>query len=117
MRQAAGLLGRLGEAKIVAGGHTLIPVMKQRLAAASDLIDLSRIEGLDTIELKGRSLVIGAMARHADVAVSSIVRDAIPALAELAGMIGDPAVRNRGTMGGSLANNDPSACYPAAALA
>jgi carbon-monoxide dehydrogenase medium subunit len=117
VRQAAGLLGRLGEAKIVAGGHTLIPVMKQRLAAPSDLIDLSRIEGLDTIELKGRSLVIGAMARHADVAVSSIVRDAIPALAELAGMIGDPAVRHRGTIGGSLANNDPTADYPAACLA
>jgi carbon-monoxide dehydrogenase medium subunit len=101
----------------VAGGHTLIPVLKQRLAKPAHLIDLSKIEGLDTIEMKGRSLVIGAMARHASVASSAVVGEAIPALAKLAGMIGDPAVRHMGTIGGSLANNDPTADYPAACLA
>jgi carbon-monoxide dehydrogenase medium subunit len=92
-------------------------VLKQRLAKPAHLIDLSKIEGLDTIEMKGRSLVIGAMARHASVASSAVVGEAIPALAKLAGMIGDPAVRHMGTIGGSLANNDPTADYPAACLA
>ena len=101
----------------MAGGHTLIPVLKQRLAKPTHLIDLSKIEGLDTIEIKGRSLVIGAMARHASVANSAVVGEAIPALAKLAGMIGDPAVRHMGTIGGSIANNDPTADYPAACLA
>lgn len=117
VRQAAGLLAKHEEAKLVAGGHTLLPVLKQRLAAPSDLIDLTRIEGLAGIEMKGRSLVIGAMTRHIDVATSPVVREAIPALAELAGGIGDPAVRHRGTIGGSIANNDPTADYPAACLA
>jgi aerobic carbon-monoxide dehydrogenase medium subunit len=117
VRQAANLLAKTEEAKLVAGGHTLIPVLKQRLAKPAHLIDLSKIEGLDTIEMKGRSLVIGAMARHASVASSAVVGEAIPALAKLAGMIGDPAVRHMGTIGGSLANNDPTADYPAACLA
>jgi len=117
VRQAANLLAKTEDAKLVAGGHTLIPVLKQRLARPAHLIDLSRIEGLDTIEMKGRSLVIGAMARHASVASSAIVGEAIPALAKLAGMIGDPAVRHMGTIGGSIANNDPTADYPAACLA
>ena len=117
VRQAANLLAKTEDAKVVAGGHTLIPVLKQRLARPAHLIDLSRIEGLGNIEMKGRSLVIGAMARHADVANSAIVGEAIPALAKLAGMIGDPAVRHMGTIGGSLANNDPTADYPAACLA
>src|SRR5258705_13534445 len=95
----------------------LVPTMKRGLASPANLIDLDRVEGLDGIEVKGRSLVIGALARHADVASSATVGEAIPALAELAGMIGDPAVRHRGTLGGSVANNDPNADYPAACLA
>ncbi len=117
VRQAANLLAKNEDAKLVAGGHTLIPVMKQRLASPPHLVDLSKVENLAGIELKGRALVIGAMTTHAEVATSATVREAIPALAELAGMIGDPAVRHRGTIGGSLANNDPTADYPAAVLA
>ena len=117
VRQAANLLVKNEDAKLIAGGHTLVPVMKQRLASPPHLVDLSHVEGLDTIELKGRNLVIGAMARHAAVANSATVGEAIPALAHLASLIGDPAVRHRGTIGGSLANNDPTADYPAACLA
>ncbi|ABE39019.1 molybdopterin dehydrogenase, FAD-binding [Rhodopseudomonas palustris BisB5] len=117
VRQAANLLIKNEDAKLIAGGHTLLPVMKQRLAAPPHLVDLSHIEGLGGIEIKGRSLVIGATAKHAEVASSPIVGEAIPALAELASMIGDPAVRHKGTIGGSLANNDPTADYPAAVLA
>lgn len=117
VRQAANLLIKNEDAKLIAGGHTLVPVMKQRLAAPPHIIDLSHIEGVDGIEMKGRSLVIGALAKHAAVAASPIVGEAIPALAELAGLIGDPAVRHKGTIGGSLANNDPTADYPAAVMA
>jgi len=85
VRQAANLLVKNADAKVIAGGHTLLPVMKQRLASPPHLIDLSHIEGLDGIEMKGRSLVIGATAKHADVANSPVVGEAIPALAELAG--------------------------------
>jgi carbon-monoxide dehydrogenase medium subunit len=117
VRQAANLLLKNEDAKLIAGGHTLVPVMKQRLAAPPVIIDLSHIDGVDGIEMKGRSLVIGALAKHAAVAMSPIVGEAIPALAELAALIGDPAVRHKGTIGGSLANNDPTADYPAAVLA
>jgi carbon-monoxide dehydrogenase medium subunit len=116
VRQAAGLLTRNEEAKLLAGGHTLIPTMKLRLAGPKHLVDLSQVEGLAGIEMKGRSLVIGAFTRHVDVATSPVVKENIPALAELAGQIGDPAVRHRGTIGGSVANNDPNADYPAAVL-
>src|SRR5712675_3185289 len=116
LRQATNMLGKFEEAKLLAGGQTLLPTMKQRLASPSDIIDLNKIEGMSTIEVKGRNLVIGAMTRHADVASSPVVQQAIPALAALAHMIGDPAVRHRGTIGGSIANNDPNADYPAAAL-
>lgn len=116
VRQAAALLGKNEDAKLLAGGHTLLPTMKQRLAAPSDLIDLSSIEALKGIELKGRTLHVGATATHAEVAGSEAVRSAIPALADLAGRIGDPHVRSRGTIGGSIANNDPNADYPAACL-
>ena len=116
VRQAANLLGKNADAKLLAGGHTLVPTMKLRLAGPPHLIDLSQIEGLAGIELKGRSLVIGAMTRHADVASSPVVKENIPALAALAGQIGDPAVRYMGTIGGSVANNDPNADYPAACL-
>src|SRR5258706_1560284 len=116
VRQAANLLVKNEDAKLIAGGHTVVPVMRPRIASPPHLVDLSHVEGLDTIEMKGRSLVIGATAKHADVATSAIVGEAIPALAELAGMIGDPAVRHRGTIGGSLANNEPTADYPPAVI-
>jgi carbon-monoxide dehydrogenase medium subunit len=116
LRQATNMLGKFEEPKLLAGGQSLLPVMKQRLASPANIIDLNRIEGLDGIELKGRNLVIGAMTRHADVANSAVVKEAIPALAALAHVIGDPAVRHRGTLGGSVANNDPNADYPAACL-
>jgi len=116
VRQAANMLAKNPEGKILAGGHSLLPVMKQRLAQPSALIDLAKVEGLNAIEHKGRSVTIGAMATHFEVANSPVVKEAIPALAALAGGIGDPAVRHRGTIGGSLANNDPNADYPAAVL-
>ena len=90
---------------------TLIPTLKQRLASPTHLIDLSGIPDLDTIRVEGTDLVIGAMARHDAVANSTELRSAIPALANLAASIGDPQVRNRGTLGGSIANNDPAADY------
>jgi carbon-monoxide dehydrogenase medium subunit len=105
------------DAKLLAGGQTLLPTMKQRLAAPDAIVDLGKIADLSGVAREGDSIVIGAMTRHADVAASSVVAQAIPALAALAGMIGDPAVRARGTIGGSIANNDPAADYPAAALA
>jgi carbon-monoxide dehydrogenase medium subunit len=115
-RQAANLLAKHPESKLLAGGHSLIPVMKLRLAQPSALIDLNGVEDMAGVELKGRSIVIGAMTRHADVANSQVVKDALPGLAEVPGSIGDPQVRNRGTIGGSVANNDPNADYPAACL-
>jgi aerobic carbon-monoxide dehydrogenase medium subunit len=115
--EASGLAGSLGESKIVAGGMTLLPTMKQRLASPSDLVDLSKIDDLRGIHVSNGVVSIGAMMRHVEVATSAEIKKALPALAELAGMIGDPAVRNRGTIGGSVANNDPAADYPAACLA
>jgi aerobic carbon-monoxide dehydrogenase medium subunit len=112
--EATRLIGGAEDAKLVAGGMTLIPTLKQRLAKPSDLIDLGKIASLKGIGEEGDAVVIGAMTRHADVNRSPVVTRAIPALAALAGMIGDPAVRNRGTIGGSIANNDPAADYPAA---
>lgn len=106
-----------GDAAYLAGGHTLLPTIKQRLAAPAHLIDLGHIEGLKGIQSVDNALTIGAMTRHAEVAASAVVQKAIPALAGLAGIIGDPMVRHRGTIGGSVANNDPSADYPSAVLA
>jgi aerobic carbon-monoxide dehydrogenase medium subunit len=105
------------DAKALAGGMTLLPTMKQRLASPAALIDLKNVPELAGVAREGDNLVIGAMTRHADVARSNVVQSAIPALVWLARGIGDPHVRNMGTIGGSLANNDPSADYPAAALA
>jgi carbon-monoxide dehydrogenase medium subunit len=116
LRQAGNMLTKLEDAKLLAGGQTLIPVMKQRLASPANIVDLNRVEGLSGIELKGRSLVIGAMTRHVEVASSDVVKTNLPALAELAEMVGDPHVRHRGTLGGSIANNDPNADYPAACI-
>jgi aerobic carbon-monoxide dehydrogenase medium subunit len=115
--EAASLFAKGTEAKYLAGGHTLIPVMKQRLASPSDLIDLARIKELVGIEVSADAVTIKAATTHCDVANSNEVQKAIPALAYLASLIGDPAVRHRGTIGGSLANNDPAADYPAAVLA
>jgi aerobic carbon-monoxide dehydrogenase medium subunit len=116
LRQAGNMLGKLEDAKLLAGGQTLLPTMKQRLASPANIVDLGQVEGMTGIELKGRSLVIGAMTTHAEVANSPVVNENLPALAYLAGLIGDPAVRHRGTIGGSVANNDPNADYPAAVL-
>lgn len=101
------------DAKLMAGGMTLLPTLKQRLAAPSDIVDLGLIKDLKGISRDGDEIVIGAMTPHADVHESALVRDAIPGLASLAGQIGDPAVRHRGTIGGSIANADPAADYPA----
>jgi carbon-monoxide dehydrogenase medium subunit len=111
------ILAANADAKLLAGGMTLLPTMKLRLAQPSDLVDLSGIDGLDAIRDSGSAIEVGAMARHADVASSDTVRAAIPALADLAGGVGDAQVRNRGTLGGSIANSDPAADYPAAVLA
>jgi len=105
------------EATFLAGGQTLLPSLKLRLAAPSRVVDLGGIGDLKGITVDGNGVTIGAMTRHMEVETSSDVADAIPALAHLAGHIGDPQVRNRGTIGGSLANNDPAADYPAAVLA
>ncbi len=115
--EAKQILAANADAKIIAGGMTLLPTMKLRFARPSDLVDLSAIDGLDTINDAGSAIDIGAMTTHADVAGSEIVRGAIPALADLADAIGDAQVRNRGTLGGSIANSDPAADYPAAVLA
>ncbi len=116
LSEAAALIAATPEAKLLAGGQTLIPTMKQRLASPTALIDISGLKELAFIRIGSDGVVIGAATRHADVAGSSEVQRAIPALAFVAGQIGDPAVRHRGTLGGSLANNDPAADYPAAAL-
>ncbi|MEQ8357614.1 MAG: xanthine dehydrogenase family protein subunit M [Kiloniellaceae bacterium] len=110
---AAAALDAAGDGKILAGGMTLIPTMKQRLASPSDLIDLGAIAGLKGIKEEGGNIVIGAMTTHAKVAGDATVKAKIPALADLADGIGDAQVRNRGTIGGSIANNDPAADYPA----
>ena len=104
------------EGKLLAGGQTLIPTLKQRLTSSDRLIDLTDT-GLSGINDEGSSIRIGAMTRHVEVETSELVKSKIPALAALAGGIGDRQVRNCGTIGGSVANNDPSACYPSALLA
>lgn len=109
--------GASADALFLAGGQTILPVMKLGLAAPAEVIDLGGIEELRPITATDSVVSIGAMATHAAVAISDDVRQALPALAALAGGIGDPQVRNRGTLGGSIANNDPAADYPAAVLA
>lgn len=105
-----------GEAKFMSGGMTLIPAMKTRLAAPSDLVDLGHIPELKGITVSDQTVTIGAGTTHYQVANDEQLKKVCPALAELAGMIGDPAVRYKGTIGGSIANNDPAADYPAAML-
>lgn len=115
VKDAVALLGE--ESRPLAGGQSLVAAMKLRLAAPGALVDLGQIKELRGIRREGNTIVIGAGTSHAQVAASPEVQQAIPALAWLAGEIGDAQVRNMGTIGGSLANNDPAACYPAAVLA
>lgn len=114
---AAALLSGNEDAKILSGGQTLLPTMKQHLAAPSDVVDVTRIAGMSGISASGDTLTIGAATTHAEVASNADVQRLCPALASLAAGIGDPSVRHRGTMGGSVANNDPAADYPSAVLA
>ena len=116
MKEAASLLRKMDNARPLAGGQSLIPALRLRLAKPAALIDLGAIDELRGIKLEGGTLTIGALTRHSDVATSKDVAIGIPALARLADSIGDRQVRNLGTLGGSLANNDPAADYPAAVL-
>ncbi|TDR93025.1 FAD binding domain-containing protein [Enterovirga rhinocerotis] len=117
LTEAVAMLADNPEGKALSGGHTLIPAMKLRLTGPAALVDLNGLAELRGIKLEGDTLIIGALSRHHEVANSDVVKQAIPVLAEMVGTIGDPAVRHRGTIGGSLANNDPSADYAAAAMA
>jgi carbon-monoxide dehydrogenase medium subunit len=115
--EAAALFAKGAESKYLAGGHTLLPVMKQRLAAPSDVIDLGKIKELVGIELSADALTIKAATTYFDIMQSTEVKKSLPAISYLTSLIGDPAVRYRGTIGGSIANNDPAADFPAALLA
>ena len=115
-KEALDLISKGDEARFLAGGQSLVQAMKLRLSSPSDLIDLGTIKDLAGIKATKDGVEIGAMTRHADVAASSSIQKTIPALASLAGIIGDRQVRHMGTIGGSLANNDPAADYPAAVL-
>ncbi|NNE87195.1 MAG: xanthine dehydrogenase family protein subunit M [Silicimonas sp.] len=117
IEQAKSLLEGGDDAQLLAGGQTLIPTMKARLAAPSDLVDISKIDAISGVCIEGDVVSIGAATTHSQVAASADLRSICPALCDLAANIGDPAVRNRGTLGGSIANNDPAADYPAAMLA
>ena len=116
-KDALALAGSKPEGKFLAGGQSLVQAMKLRLSSPSDLIDLGTLKELTGIKVSGGSVEIGAMTRHADVAGSAEIRKTIPSLAAMASLIGDRQVRHMGTIGGSLANNDPAADYPAAVLA
>lgn len=113
LQEAADLMASADDGAYLAGGMTLIPTLKQRLAAPSDVVDLAGIDGLAGVTVEGDVVRVGGLTRHAEVAAC----EAIPALADLAGRIGDAHVRNRGTIGGSVANSDPAADYPAAVVA
>jgi len=115
--EAASLFAKGTEAKYLAGGHTLLPVMKQRLASPSDVIDLAKIKELVGIEASADTLTIKAATPYFDIMMSTEAKKAIPAIVHLTSVLGDPAVRYRGTIGGSIANNDPAADFPAALLA
>ena len=117
VEEAAALFAKGSEAKYLAGGHTLLPVMKQRLASPSDVIDLGKIKELVGIELSGDALTIKAVTVYFDILQSADAKKAIPAIVHLTSVLGDPQVRYRGTIGGSIANNDPAADFPAAVLA
>ncbi len=116
LSDASAFIAAHPDAKLLAGGMTLIPTLKQRLAQPTHLVDIGGLPELEGIEARDGALVIGAATRHHDIASSGLVKRLLPALASLAEVIGDPQVRNRGTLGGSVANNDPAADYPAAVL-
>src|SRR5260221_2556849 len=116
-KDALSLAAQKGEGRDLAGGQSVVQAVKLHLTAPSDLIDLGSIQDLKSLKVEGNAVVVGAMVRHAEVAGSSSVKKAIPSLCALASMIGDRQVRHMGTIGGSLANSDPAADYPAAALA
>ncbi len=117
IERALSLISESDDPKILAGGHTLIPTLKQRLAQPFDIIDISSIHELKNISSTGRNLTIGSLCTHAQISNSLEIQEKIPGLAELAGQIGDPQVRHKGTIGGSVANADPAADYPSAVLA
>jgi carbon-monoxide dehydrogenase medium subunit len=116
-KDALALAGKKPEGKYLAGGQSLVQAMKLRLSSPTDLIDLGSLKDLAGIKVSGNAVEIGAMTRHADVAHSAEIRKLIPSLCAMAGLIGDRQVRHMGTIGGSLANSDPAADYPAAVLA
>jgi carbon-monoxide dehydrogenase medium subunit len=117
LRKAVSLLGKLEDAKLLAGGHTLLPTMKNRLASPANIIDISGIADLRGITVSGKTVTIGALTTYAEINSSKDLRAVFPALADFTGLIGDPAVRHRGTIGGSISNNDPAADFPAACVA
>src|SRR6266566_4522484 len=116
LAEAANLLRDNPEAKLISGGQTLVPTLRQRLARPSHVVDIAHLAELRGISQEGDRVAIGATTTHAEVAASDLVRQKIQSLAHLAGLIGDPPVRHLGTIGGSIANNDPAADYPAAVL-
>src|SRR5262245_23775651 len=117
LAEAAELLKKDPDARLLAGGHSLLPAMKLRLSSPTALVDLAGVPGLGGIKAAGATLVIGALATHAEVAASGAVRSSCPLLAEAAGMIGDLQVRNRGTIGGSVAHANPASDFPTALIA
>jgi carbon-monoxide dehydrogenase medium subunit len=118
VKEALDLLGKYkDEAKLLAGGHSLLPAMKLRLAQPKHLIDIGKVSGLSGVKEEGGTLVIGAMTTHYAIESSALLKSKCPLLPEVAGHIGDPMVRNMGTIGGSLAHADPAADWPAAAIA
>jgi aerobic carbon-monoxide dehydrogenase medium subunit len=117
VQEALGLLGKLDDAKILAGGHSLVPMMKLRLAQPKHVIDLRKVPGLSGIKEEGNTIVIGAMATHWEVESSKVLQAKCPVVSDTAKIIGDPAVRNKGTIGGSLAHADPAADMPATVIA
>jgi len=117
VEEAAKLLGDGDDPKLISGGQTLIPTMKQRLAAPSDLVDVTGIEGMKGVKVDGRKVTIGGATTHMEVATNKELQKVCPGFAKQAGSIGDAHVRHMGTIGGSIANNDPAACYPSGVLA
>ena len=116
IEEASNALSNNPEAKILAGGMTLIPTMKQRLASPEQLIDIRQIEELKFIKIESNNIVVGSVSSHFEVSSSEIINENLPVLSKLAEGIGDPHVRNMGTIGGSISNNDPTADYPAACI-
>jgi aerobic carbon-monoxide dehydrogenase medium subunit len=117
VKDALKLLGKLDDAKLLAGGHSLIPMMKLRLAQPKHLIDLGKVKGLTGVKEEKGVVVVGAMTTHWEVESSKVLKGKVPVVSETAAVIGDPAVRNKGTIGGSLAHGDPAADMPATAIA